>query len=64
MLVQSTELQEATTAPDYTLPTLLDGCRFEPVTGETEVWTGVRLLPTPGHTRGHRLWCCAAAMGW
>jgi N-acyl homoserine lactone hydrolase len=54
VLVQSAELQDATTTTDYTIPDLLEGSRFEAVDGETEVWDGVRLVPTPGHTSGHQ----------
>ena len=28
--------------------------QFDFVSGETEVWPGIRLLPTPGHTPGHQ----------
>jgi N-acyl homoserine lactone hydrolase len=54
VLIQATELQDATTTADYTIADLLDGSRFEAVNGETEVWKNVWLLPTPGHTSGHQ----------
>lgn len=54
VFVQRVELAEATIAQDYTLPELLDGNRFEQLTGETEVLSGVWLIPTPGHTNGHQ----------
>lgn len=54
VLVQQSELDEATTSADYTLPELLERSRFEPVEGEAPVWDGVWLVPTPGHTSGHQ----------
>jgi N-acyl homoserine lactone hydrolase len=52
--VQEAELAAARHTPDYTLPDLLEGCRFEPVAGQAEVLRGVYLMPTPGHTDGHQ----------
>ena len=60
VFVQAGELAEARTTADYTLPELLDGGRFEELTGETEVLPGVFLLPTPGHTSGHQ---CLVVVG-
>jgi len=54
VFVQDVELAEAQATEDYTLPALLDGSRFETVTGAVEVLPGVILVPTPGHTRGHQ----------
>jgi N-acyl homoserine lactone hydrolase len=54
ILVQATELDAARQTPDYTLPELLDGNRFEQLDGQAEVLTGVYLIPTPGHTAGHQ----------
>jgi N-acyl homoserine lactone hydrolase len=54
VLVQSAELSAARQTPDYTLPELIDGSRFELVTGQAEVLPGVTLMPTPGHTAGHQ----------
>ncbi|MHB1876333.1 MAG: MBL fold metallo-hydrolase [Streptosporangiaceae bacterium] len=54
VLTQTAELNAARNIPDYTLPDLIAGCRFEPVSGEAEVLPGVLLLPTPGHTAGHQ----------
>ena len=54
ILVQATELRAARQTPDYTLPELLEGNRFEQVDGEAEVLSGVYLIPTPGHTDGHQ----------
>jgi N-acyl homoserine lactone hydrolase len=41
---------------DYTLPELVDfpGARFELLDGEAELWHGVWVIPTPGHTAGHQ----------
>ena len=54
VFVQRAELAAARQTENYTLPELLDGCRFEQVTGEAELLPGVYLLPTPGHTGGHQ----------
>ncbi|MFE9425144.1 N-acyl homoserine lactonase family protein [Kitasatospora sp. NPDC006697] len=55
VLVQSTELAAAR-QEGYTVPELVDfpGVRYQELTGEAEVWPGVRILPTPGHTDGHQ----------
>jgi N-acyl homoserine lactone hydrolase len=54
VFVQRAELDAARRTEDYTLPELIEGSRFEEVTGEIEVLPGVFLLPTPGHTAGHQ----------
>jgi N-acyl homoserine lactone hydrolase len=54
VFVQAAELRTARQTPDYTLPELIDGSRFEQVTGPAEVLPGVTLIPTPGHTAGHQ----------
>jgi N-acyl homoserine lactone hydrolase len=54
VFVQAAELDDARHTPDYTLPELLEGSRFEQVTGQAEVLPGVFLMPTPGHTDGHQ----------
>jgi len=54
VFVQRQELEAARQIPDYTLPELLEGCRYEPVVGQVEVLPGVHLVPTPGHTDGHQ----------
>jgi N-acyl homoserine lactone hydrolase len=54
VFVQEIELGTARQAPDYTLPELIEGSRFEPVTGQVEMLPGVFLVPTPGHTDGHQ----------
>jgi N-acyl homoserine lactone hydrolase len=54
VFVQATELGTARHTEDYTLPELIDGSRFEPVSGQAEILPGVFLVPTPGHTEGHQ----------
>lgn len=55
VLVQRTELAAAR-AGGYTFDALVDfpGVRYEELDGEAEVWPGVRVVPTPGHTDGHQ----------
>ncbi|QGV81591.1 N-acyl homoserine lactonase family protein [Streptomyces ficellus] len=55
VLVQREELATAR-AGDYTIDALVDfpGARYEELDGEAEVWPGVRVVPTPGHTDGHQ----------
>jgi N-acyl homoserine lactone hydrolase len=55
ILVQRTELARAR-GPDYTLPDLVDfpGATYEELDGEAEVFPGVWIVPTPGHTAGHQ----------
>jgi N-acyl homoserine lactone hydrolase len=42
--------------PDYTMPVAVEfpGATFELLDGEAEVWPGIRVIPTPGHTDGHQ----------
>ena len=42
--------------PDYTVAEWIDvpGLTYELLDGETEVASGLRLVPTPGHTAGHQ----------
>jgi N-acyl homoserine lactone hydrolase len=54
VFVQEAELQAARGTQDYTLPELLEGTCFEPVTGPVEMLPGIFLTPTPGHTAGHQ----------
>lgn len=54
VFVQGVELDTARQTEDYTLPELIEGSRFEAVTGEAELLPGVLLMPTPGHTDGHQ----------
>jgi glyoxylase-like metal-dependent hydrolase (beta-lactamase superfamily II) len=55
VVVQETELAAAR-GPDYTVPELVDfaGVRYQEVRGELELWPGIRIIPTPGHTDGHQ----------
>ncbi|MGW1125445.1 N-acyl homoserine lactonase family protein [Streptomyces sp. NPDC002526] len=55
ILVQDVELATAR-AGDYTVDALIDfpGAVYEEVSGEAEIWPGVRIVPTPGHTDGHQ----------
>lgn len=47
---------EAAHQPDYTMPIVVefDGATYEVLDGEAEIWPGLRLIPTPGHTDGHQ----------
>ena len=54
VFVQSTELDTARRTKDYTLPDLIDGTRFEQISGQQQLLPGVFLIPTPGHTEGHQ----------
>jgi N-acyl homoserine lactone hydrolase len=54
VFVQDAELRAARQTRDYTLPELLEGTRFEQVTGQAELLPGIFLMPTPGHTAGHQ----------
>ncbi|MGW6565903.1 N-acyl homoserine lactonase family protein [Streptomyces sp. NPDC054975] len=53
--VQDVELATARRG-DYTVDELIDfpGAVYEELAGEAEVWPGVWILPTPGHTDGHQ----------
>ncbi|MGP3944839.1 MBL fold metallo-hydrolase [Streptomyces sp. 6N106] len=55
ILVQDVELATAR-GGDYTFDELLDfpGATYEELTGEAEIWPGVHVVPTPGHTDGHQ----------
>ncbi|MFV0130833.1 N-acyl homoserine lactonase family protein [Streptomyces sp. HMX112] len=55
VFVQRAELAAAR-AGGYTVEALVDfpGARYEEADGEAEVWPGVRVVPTPGHTAGHQ----------
>jgi len=48
--------REAARAPDYTIPEWadFDGAAYVEHDGEAEIVSGVRVLPTPGHTPGHQ----------
>ncbi|HKG52211.1 MAG TPA: MBL fold metallo-hydrolase, partial [Actinomycetales bacterium] len=55
VLAQRRELELAH-EEGYTVPELVDypQVRYEVLDGEAEVWPGVLVLPTPGHTAGHQ----------
>jgi N-acyl homoserine lactone hydrolase len=55
--VQARELADARSRPDYTIPEWVDfaGAAYVEHDGEVEVLPGVRLVPAPGHTRGHQV---------
>ncbi|WP_327350598.1 N-acyl homoserine lactonase family protein [Streptomyces sp. NBC_01304] len=55
IVVQAAELAAARRG-GYTIEELVDfpGANYEEVTGETELWPGVWIIPTPGHTEGHQ----------
>ncbi|MFG2841913.1 N-acyl homoserine lactonase family protein [Kitasatospora sp. NPDC048296] len=55
VLVQAEELATARRG-DYTIDALVDfpGAVYRELDGETEIWPGVQVLPTPGHTDGHQ----------
>jgi len=54
---QKSEIDAARSAAHHAhLPSALDfsGAQIEEISGELELWPGVRLVPTPGHTVGHQ----------
>ena len=55
IVAQRIELQTAR-AGMYTIDKLVDfpGVRYETLDGEAELWPGVWVIPTPGHTEGHQ----------
>jgi len=55
IIVQERELAAAR-GGDYTVDELVDfpGAAYEELDGETELWPGVWIVPTPGHTEGHQ----------
>ncbi|MFI8875381.1 N-acyl homoserine lactonase family protein [Streptomyces sp. NPDC055243] len=55
IVVQATELATARRG-GCTIDELVDfpGATYQQLTGETELWPGVRIMPTPGHTEGHQ----------
>jgi len=55
ILTQRSELALARRG-DHTLPWLVDfpGATYRELDGEAEVWPGVWIIPTPGHTDGHQ----------
>jgi len=55
--VRRTELDDARNEADYTIPEWVDapGVEYVSVDGEFDLLPGVRLVPTPGHTRGSQV---------
>jgi len=55
--VQRQELADALGEDDYTIREWVDapGVQYVPVDGELELLPGLRLVPTPGHTRGSQV---------
>ncbi|GAB2916147.1 hypothetical protein GCM10027028_11370 [Streptomyces sundarbansensis] len=55
IVVQETELALARRG-GYTIDALVDfpGAVYEELDGEAELWPGVWIVPTPGHTDGHQ----------
>jgi len=55
IVVQEVELAAAHLT-DYTLPELVDapGLTYEKASGDVEIFPGVTVIPTPGHTDGHQ----------
>jgi N-acyl homoserine lactone hydrolase len=55
IVVQAVELA-ATREENYTIPDLVTapGLVYEELDGDAEVWPGVLVIPTPGHTDGHQ----------
>ncbi|MCU1472011.1 N-acyl homoserine lactonase family protein [Amnibacterium sp.] len=55
--VQRQELEDALTEDHYTIREWVEapGVQYAPVDGELELLPGIRLVPTPGHTRGSQV---------
>lgn len=55
VLVQAAELAAAR-GGSYTFPELVDfaGVAYRELVGEAEIWPGIWVVPTPGHTDGHQ----------
>ncbi|CAL9320411.1 N-acyl homoserine lactonase family protein [Streptomyces sp. SudanB66_2053] len=55
IFVQPAELAAAR-GGDHTFDALVDfpGATYEVTAGEAEIWPGVLIIPTPGHTEGHQ----------
>lgn len=47
---------EAAQRDDYTMPIVVGfpDASYELLDGEAEIWPGLRVIPTPGHTEGHQ----------
>jgi N-acyl homoserine lactone hydrolase len=55
--VQRVELEDARSQDDYTIREWVEapGVQYVPVDGTLELLPGIRLVPTPGHTRGSQV---------
>jgi N-acyl homoserine lactone hydrolase len=55
IVTQAVELSLAR-GGDHTIPELVDfpGATYQELDGEAEIWPGVWVIPTPGHTAGHQ----------
>src|SRR6478609_5184175 len=55
--VQRRELDDARSEDDYTIREWVEapGVQYVPVDGALELLPGIRLVPTPGHTRGSQV---------
>ncbi|MDH2412547.1 N-acyl homoserine lactonase family protein [Nocardioides sp. CER19] len=55
--VQRSELDDARSLDDYTIREWVDapGVEYVPLDGARELLPGIRLVPTPGHTRGSQV---------
>ena len=55
--VQRAELDDALSQDDYTIREWVEapGMQYVPVDGTLELLPGIRLVPTPGHTRGSQV---------
>ena len=55
IFAQELELRTARERDDYTLPELVsEDIDYRGVTGQTELFPGIHLVPTPGHVQGHQ----------
>jgi N-acyl homoserine lactone hydrolase len=56
ILAQRVEHESAAIVEDYTIPGIADfsGARYELLEGGAPVWSGLQVIPTPGHTAGHQ----------
>jgi glyoxylase-like metal-dependent hydrolase (beta-lactamase superfamily II) len=51
--------------PDYTMPIVVEfpDAHYELLDGSSEIWPGLTLIPTPGHTAGHQTLIVETAAG-
>jgi N-acyl homoserine lactone hydrolase len=56
IFAQRIEHEAALTVEDYTVPGIAEfpGARYELLEGDAQVWPGLTVIPTPGHTDGHQ----------